>query len=76
MKISWEQIEDETNHSGFLYRCKVPGGWLYRYTDDVPLVREDGDIDYGHAWNHAMTFVPNAVEIGAMVMTKEGWSEL
>ena len=59
MNIKWEPVEDDSNQAGHLYRAKVPGGWLYKQVDDFPIVRPDGNIDFGIAWTSSITFAPD-----------------
>ena len=56
MKVEWEEVEQ--THSGCLYRAEVPGGWLWRWCDDVEHYFEDGRTDTGHTWNNSITFQP------------------
>jgi len=54
-EIKWEGISQ--NRSGYMARAKVPGGWLYRISEDRPVERE-GRLEYGFSWHTSICFVP------------------
>ncbi len=57
IKVEWELIEQD--HAGYLYRAKVPGGYLWRHCDVVPIMLEHGQIDWNTAWHNSITFQPD-----------------
>ena len=61
--IIWENIEND--HTGYLYRAKVPGGWLVKVVEDVISQQPSGmihpQINYqiGYEWRTSITFMPD-----------------
>lgn len=50
----WEVIEDN------LSRLKVPGGWLVKVSNPVPLVMANDEIQVNYGfYNESITFVPD-----------------
>src|SRR5215213_5758267 len=68
-KQVWEEVPQ--NHAGYLYRLKVPGGWIVKETHDVSRQRPmsyntDNGSRYtewenveGFEWRSTMCFVPD-----------------
>ena len=59
MAYAWELIEDD--QAGYLWRIRVPGGWLYKHVNDLPIRRDDGELMYGLAWTSSLAFVPETL---------------
>ena len=55
-KVEWELVVQD--HSGYLYRAKVDGGYLWRFCDPVPYKHDDGRIDWNYSWHNSITFQP------------------
>lgn len=53
--LNWESIEH--NHRGYIYRAKVPGGWIVRLYEDNQI--SDGGLPYINAITHSITFIPD-----------------
>jgi hypothetical protein len=61
-EIKWEQIQQD--HGDYLYRAKVPGGWLVKNTNDVLTTRSDpNDHRYPYEENleyrSSICFIPD-----------------
>lgn len=60
-KIIWETLEE--SHAGFMYRTKVPGGWIVKHVMDVrsPMPDGYGGQEYrdNAEWRSSITFVPD-----------------
>lgn len=48
--LKWEQLEQD--HAGYIYRARVPGGWL------VKEVLTDCR-DSGYEWRSSLVFIPD-----------------
>jgi hypothetical protein len=65
MKIEWEPID--SNHSNYITRAKVFGGWLVMSTDEVqtqiPEQWGQGLVSFrneeGYQWRTSICFVPD-----------------
>lgn len=70
-QLKWEKVEQD--HGGFLYRVKVPGGWLVRWTEDVCTSFTDSDhrypYQYNLEWRSSICFLPDPE--GAWLHEKE-----
>lgn len=53
----WQEIKQ--NHGGYLYRAKVPNGWLVKAVEDVVLVTQESGKQDGYSWTSSITFVPD-----------------
>lgn len=52
--LKWEYLEDN------LYRMKIPGGWLVKYSSDVlSRMWENSAPQQGYEWRDSITFVPD-----------------
>lgn len=56
-ELKWEQIKH--NHGSYLWKAKVPGGYLVQVTYDIPIVFPDGRTEYNMAYGSSITFVPD-----------------
>ncbi len=57
-KIEWELLEQD--QSGYMYRSKVPGGWMVKCVEDVLVdLNEDRKMCNGYEWRSALCFVPD-----------------
>lgn len=56
-KLIWEQLEH--GHSGDIYRCKVPNGWLVKEYMNVCHYTADGQLKEGNDWRIAICFMPD-----------------
>ena len=62
-KLYWEEVESSPSISAYIFRAKVPGGWLIRVVEDV--VHDQSA--YGHGlvpgwdWRTSICFVPDQV---------------
>lgn len=55
--IEWEEIPN--NMSGYMFRAKVPNGWLVKEVQDV-LINQHGITNAsGYQWTSSITFVPD-----------------
>ena len=72
MKVEWEEIEH--NQSGNIYRAEVPGGWLWKHVDEVPIYNPTiGELQWGLSWTYSITFQPKVAEIsGIMTWDADG----
>lgn len=57
-ELEWEDVDETPLVAGFMRRAKVPGGWIYERTNDLPIQRE-GQTDFGLAWSSSLCFVPD-----------------
>jgi len=60
-ELVWEFIVD--NHQSNMWRAKVFGGWLVRYTENVMTRMNTGysqpESIQGYEWRTAITFLPD-----------------
>jgi hypothetical protein len=54
-KHAWEDIEVDTSRHAYTQRCRVPGGWLYRYRE----YRFDDETQTEHYCGGALVYVPD-----------------
>lgn len=54
--VKWDEIHN--NHGSYLYRARVPGGWLVKSTADA-VVNINDRLEVGHSWTESICFVPD-----------------
>lgn len=59
MSITWEKVEQD--QAGYLYRTKVPGGWLVKDVQDVLTTDEQAGLrmHQDYEWRSSLCFVPD-----------------
>jgi hypothetical protein len=61
--IEWEDVKqqttDGTNIGGYMYRAKVPNGWLIKEVHDTGYYDSTGRLIDGYHWTSTITFVPD-----------------
>lgn len=55
--IFWEEIKQE--QAGYLYRAKVPNGWLVKEVQDVGNDYTGKGVESGYFWTSSLVFVPD-----------------
>lgn len=58
---NWEEVKQE--QAGYLWRMKVPGGWLVKSVEDVMTTITNVDYVYSESnveWRSSICFVPDA----------------
>lgn len=53
----WEELKQ--NHGGYLYRSKVPNGWLVKEVQDTGSYDQNARLVDGYYWTSSITFVPD-----------------
>jgi len=55
VELQWEDISQD--RSFYLYKAKVPGGWLVACSDDV--IEPERNFESGWQWRTSITYVPD-----------------
>ena len=63
MMLIWESVKQQTsdgrNLSGYMYRAKVPNGWLVKEVQDCGFLDAFQRYVDGYTWTSSITFVPD-----------------
>jgi hypothetical protein len=61
VQLKWEEIKQD--RAFYLYKAKVPGGWLVACTDDVLDQSEQLFHQSGWEWRTSITYVPDPLGV-------------
>lgn len=61
--LVWETVKQQTSAgrdlAGYVYRAKVPNGWLVKEVQDCGYLDEHRRYIDGYSWTSSIAFVPD-----------------